>query len=59
MICLIDLPMHEIRMFTQLPLQLLQLLSDRFRDLDGREVEADTLLASCVVFANIADTSDA
>ena len=39
-------------------MQLLQLLGDRFKGLDAQEVAADDLYESCVVFANVADTSD-
>lgn len=38
--------------------QVLQLLQDKFKDLNTTEIAADNLYEACVVFAQVADTAD-
>lgn len=38
--------------------QVLQLLGDNFKGLASRDIAADNLYEACVVFAQVADTSD-
>ena len=49
---------HKVQNEKLLIPQVLQLLGGKFMDLASRDVAADNLYESCVVFAQVADTSD-